>query len=102
MAASICVHKCKLKTICYAGDERKQITVLISGTASGFFLRPLILYDAVKALDDWIVGTKNDIVVFSNQSGIMDPPIFRKYIVQIIVPYIDSLNLPISEQRVIQ
>ena len=82
------------------GDERKQITALCCGNANGDMMRPLTLFDGKRVLTDWVAETKDKIVVTSNTSGIMDTEIFARYIAQEILPFVEKLQLSISDEKV--
>ena len=70
------------------------------GNASGDLCRPLVLFKGVRVLTEWLRGLDNKVTVTANTSGTMDPIIFRKYVIEEVIPFVDKLSLPISEMKV--
>ena len=61
------------------GTTRDQLSVLFCGDATGQMLRPRVLYDGKLHLQSMHDGTEDRIHVAVNESGMMDPFVFKKY-----------------------
>ena len=61
------------------GTTRDQLSVLFCGDATGKMLRPLVLYDGKLHLESMYEGTADRLHVAVNESGMMDPAVFKKY-----------------------
>jgi len=68
------------------GNDRIQLTVLAAGFASGRMLRPLVLYDGLNNLASRFENTHNQILLATNNSGMMDGHVLTQYATREIFP----------------
>ena len=59
------------------GTIRDQISVLFCRDATGKMMRPLVLYDSKLHLESMCEETTDSIHVAANESGMIDPVIFK-------------------------
>ena len=77
-------------------NTREQITVLVAGFASGEVVKPLVLYHGKLIMEKWFDGTSNGIHIDRNVSGFMDLHLFFSYVQNVVLPYMENLDGPMS------
>src|SRR5208337_1860509 len=75
--------------------RKKADNCLGGGTASGHVFPPLVVYDGVTFLSEWFDGIDDEVMIARNETGNMDALIFRNYISDVVIPYIQKLDPPV-------